>query len=72
MMVPFQILMIPVYRIYRSLGLMNNLWGAVIMMTGGSIAYSTFLYVGFVKSIPRELEDAGRKGTLVLPFSAGH
>ena len=28
------------------------------MLTGYSIAYATFLYVGFVKSVPRELEEA--------------
>ena len=59
LMIPFQILMIPVYKLYKLLGLQNNLWGVLIMLTGNSMAYSTFLYVGFVKSVPRELEEAG-------------
>ncbi|MDO4867157.1 MAG: carbohydrate ABC transporter permease [Clostridia bacterium] len=58
LMIPFQILMIPVYRLYRMLGLQNNLLGVLIMLTGNSMAYSTFLYVGFIKSVPRELEEA--------------
>lgn len=58
LMIPFQILMIPVYKIFKSLGLLNSLFGMVLMLTGTSIAYSSFLYVGFVKSIPREIEES--------------
>ena len=58
LMIPFQILMIPVYKIFKNLGLQNNLGGMILMLTGYSIAYATFLYVGFVKSVPRELEEA--------------
>lgn len=58
LMIPFQILMIPVYKMFKSLNLLNNLGGMVLMLTGYSIAYATFLYVGFVKSIPKELEEA--------------
>ena len=52
--------MIPVYKVFRSLGLINNLLGMIIMLTGMSVAYATFLYVGFIKSIPIELEEAAR------------
>ena len=59
-MIPFQVIMIPVYKVFRSLGLINNLLGMIIMLTGMSVAYATFLYVGFIKSIPIELEEAAR------------
>ena len=59
-MIPFQVIMIPVYKIFRNLGLINNLLGMIIMLTGISVAYATFLYVGFIKSIPVELEEAAR------------
>ena len=58
LMIPFQILMIPVYKIFKNLGLQNNLMGMILMLTGYSIAYATFLYVGFVKSVPHEIEEA--------------
>jgi raffinose/stachyose/melibiose transport system permease protein len=58
LMIPFQILMIPVYRIFRSLGMLNTLYGAILFEVGYSTAYATFLYIGFVKSIPKELEEA--------------
>ena len=58
LMIPFQILMIPVYKIYKTLHMLNFLPGMVLMLVGTSIAYSSFLYVGFVKSIPREIEES--------------
>ena len=58
LMIPFQILMIPVDRIYKSLNLLNSLPGMTLMLTGTSIAYASFLYVGFVKSIPKEIEES--------------
>ena len=57
-MIPFTILMIPVYKLYKALGLMNTLLGYAIMLVGTSVAYATFLYTGFVKSVPKELEEA--------------
>ena len=57
-MLPFQVVMIPVYKIFKNIGLLNTLTGEVIMLTGMSVAYASFLYVGFVKTVPRELEEA--------------
>jgi raffinose/stachyose/melibiose transport system permease protein len=59
-MIPFQVIMIPVYKIFKGMGLINNLLGMILMLTGMSVAYATFLYVGFIKSIPIELEEAAR------------
>lgn len=58
MMIPFQVLMIPVYKMYKTLNLLNTRFGMILILTGVSIAYSTFLYVGFVKSVPMEIEEA--------------
>lgn len=58
LMIPFQILMIPVYKMFKTLGLLNTIHGVVMMEVGYSMAYATFLYVGFAKSIPTELEEA--------------
>lgn len=60
LMLPFQILMIPIYKIFKTLNLMNSLVGDMCILVGTSIAYSTFLYIGFVKSVPRELEEAAK------------
>ena len=58
MMISFQMIMIPVYKMMKDLQLMNTYAGGVILMVGVSVSYATFLYVGFTKTIPVELEEA--------------
>lgn len=58
MMIPFQAVMIPVYKMYRNLNLLNTRTGAVIMISGMAIAYCTIMIIGFVRRIPIELEEA--------------
>ena len=58
MMLPFQVIMVPVYRMYKNLNLLNTRNGAVIMISGLAIAYSTVMIIGFVRGIPLELEEA--------------
>ncbi len=60
MMLPFQVIMVPVYRMYKQLNLLNTRIGAIIMISGLAIAYSTIMITGFVKGIPIELEEAAR------------
>lgn len=58
MMVSFQFIMIPAYRMLKNLGFLNTYAGAVIFMVGTSVSYATFLYAGFVKTLPITLEEA--------------
>lgn len=58
MMIPFQAVMIPVYKMYRSLNLLNTRIGAIIMISGMAVAYCTIMIIGFVRRIPIELEEA--------------
>lgn len=60
LMIPFQIMMVPVYKIYKTLNLQNSLFGMMLILTGTSVAYATFLYTGFVKSISKEMEEAAQ------------
>lgn len=59
-MIPFQVIMIPVYRIYKSLNLINSHWGIILLMIGTSVPYATFLMIGFIKSIPETLEESAK------------
>lgn len=59
-MLPFQVVMVPVYKLFKMFGLLNTLTGEIVMLTGMSVAYASFLYVGFVKTIPYELEESAR------------
>ena len=57
---PFQVIMFPLYAQFRALGLLNSLPGLVLAISGFQIGFTIFLYTGFVKTVPRELEEAAR------------
>jgi len=57
-LVPPAILFIPLYVILRSLKMINSLWALIITYPTFSIPFSTWLLMGFFKSIPKELEES--------------
>lgn len=57
-LVPPTLLFIPLSRIVASLGLQDSLWSIILVYPSFTIPFSTWLLMGFFKSIPRELEDA--------------
>lgn len=58
MVIPFQSIMIPLVKAASSFGLMNSIWGLVVMYLGFGSGLAIFLYHGFIKGIPVELEEA--------------
>ncbi|OMF35871.1 sugar ABC transporter permease [Paenibacillus sp. FSL H8-0548] len=58
MIIPFQAIMIPLVKIYGSIGFMNSKWALIYMYVGFGSPLAVFIYHGFVKSIPAELEEA--------------
>ncbi len=57
MLIPFQAIMLPLVRIMGKLRLLN-MGGLIFMYLGFGAALSIFLYHGFVKGIPKELDEA--------------
>ena len=57
-LVPPTLLFIPLSRIVAVLGLQDTLWSIILVYPSFTIPFSTWLLMGFFKSIPRELEDA--------------
>ncbi|MGI5951748.1 MAG: carbohydrate ABC transporter permease [Brooklawnia sp.] len=57
MVVPFQAVMFPTVKIADMLGLANPL-GMVVLYLGFGAGLSVFIFSGFVKSIPLEIEEA--------------
>lgn len=55
--IPFQIKMMPLVKLAGSLGLMN-VNGIILLYIAGSVCECVFLYVGYIQSIPQELEEA--------------
>ncbi|GGG16681.1 carbohydrate ABC transporter permease [Paenibacillus abyssi] len=60
MLVPFHSIMIPLTRMARSLELQGSTYGLGIIYIGLGVNMAIFLYHGFVKSIPRELEESAQ------------
>ncbi|KOO50232.1 carbohydrate ABC transporter permease [Priestia koreensis] len=58
MVIPFQSIMIPLVKAAGQFHLLNSIWGIVIMYLGFGSGISIFLYHGFIKGIPVELEEA--------------
>lgn len=58
MAIPFQVLMVPVVIVARELHIVNTLYGMIIMYWGFLLPMALFLYCGFIKGVPRDLEEA--------------
>lgn len=58
MIVPFQAVMIPLVSIYGNLKLLNNKWILIFMYMGFGQAFAVFIFHGFIKNIPIEMEEA--------------
>lgn len=58
MIIPFQGIMIPLVKIYGSIGMLNSKWALIYMYIGFGASLAVFMYHGFIKSIPLELEEA--------------
>jgi len=57
-LVPPTLLFIPLSRVVSILGLQDTIWSLVVVYPSFTVPFSTWLLMGFFKSIPRELEDA--------------
>lgn len=58
LLIPFQCICLPLYINWKALGLTNNNLGFIIARTGLQISISLVAVTGFVKTVPRELEQA--------------
>jgi raffinose/stachyose/melibiose transport system permease protein len=58
MIIPFQSIMIPLVRVAGYLNLIDSIGGLVLFYWGFGLSMAIFLTQGFVKSIPRQIEEA--------------
>jgi len=57
MMIPFHSFMIALVKVAKALHLTRSPWGLGVLYWGLGAPLALFLYHGFVKSVPRELDD---------------
>jgi raffinose/stachyose/melibiose transport system permease protein len=79
MMVPFQLSMIPLYKLIRWFGMMSSYQGVICIYIGSGISLATMIFTGFIRTIPRELDESAMMdgctklrtySTIILPFLA--
>lgn len=60
MIIPFQTIMIPLVKNFSSLGIMNSRATMILFYIGANVPMAVFMFHGFMKSIPYELEEAAK------------
>jgi multiple sugar transport system permease protein len=57
-LVPPTLLFLPLSRVIAEVGLQDRLWSLILVYPSFTVPFSTWLLMGFFKTIPPELEDA--------------
>jgi raffinose/stachyose/melibiose transport system permease protein len=60
LMIPSEIIVVPLFVMFRVLGLLNTLEGLITLEVAGGVAFATVVLTTFFRGVPRELEDAAR------------
>ncbi|TDC19415.1 carbohydrate ABC transporter permease [Streptomyces sp. 8K308] len=55
---PFQLGMIPLFRLFDSMGLLGTYQGMILFYTGIQLPFTVFLYTGFIRALPGEYAHA--------------
>jgi len=58
--IPIWLYIVPLFVLWRSLGLLNNLFGLVLIYTAGGAPFAIFLLRSFMLKIHPDFEDAAR------------
>jgi multiple sugar transport system permease protein len=59
-MLPFQILLLPVFRLTNSLGLYDSHLALILIHTAFQLGFCTFVLRNFMRTVPSEIFDAAR------------
>ena len=58
LMFPIYVAILPVYLVLRQMGLLNNLWGIIVVQIAFQLSGNILILRGFFMTIPAELQDA--------------
>lgn len=56
--IPAIIITVPLYTLMRAIGGINTHWAMILLMASGAMPFAVFLYTGFVRTLPREVEES--------------
>jgi len=60
LIVPFQLGLPTLYKIWAQAGLVDSLGGVILIHIGAGLPLAIFLYSGFMRTVPIELEESAR------------
>lgn len=60
LVIPMQLVMIPLYTIVHNLGLKNSALGVILPYTAFQLPSTILMFYAFLRGIPKELEEAAR------------
>ncbi|GAB2621529.1 carbohydrate ABC transporter permease [Pseudactinotalea suaedae] len=77
-MLPYHVVVVPQYVVFSSIGWVNTFWPLILPKFLATDAFFIFLMVQFIRSLPRELDEAARLdgcgpfgiyGRIILPLT---
>ena len=60
LIVPTEVLIVPLFSMFRALGLINSLTGVALVNAVATVSFATVILMGFFRTIPQDLIDAAR------------
>jgi raffinose/stachyose/melibiose transport system permease protein len=60
LMIPSKLLLVPLFLQLKQMGLLDSLWGLVLVYAAGGIPAGVFIMTGFFRALPQALESAAR------------
>ena len=60
LMLPLKLAIIPLFVLFRDLGILNSHLSLIAVYTAMGLPSTIFIMTGFIRTLPRELEDAAR------------
>ena len=60
LVVPTEVLIVPLFSLFRALRLINSLAGLALVNTAVNVSFATLILTGFFRTVPQDLVDAAR------------
>ena len=60
MIIPPQVIAVPLFIQMRNMGLINTVFGLSLVLTASQLPLTIFIYSGFIKTIPFEIDEAAK------------
>jgi raffinose/stachyose/melibiose transport system permease protein len=60
LIIPTEVLIVPLFSMFRALGLINSLPGLALVNAVANVSFATLILTGYFRTIPRDLVDAAR------------